>query len=231
LARFSERDWCARIAVRARAAVALCAMVAGAGQVSAQSLGGHITFDSLQISALSADVGAIRPSQADQTTIYGIAADYGKLSRTLRLRFEGSYWQSRLTDAVTRAFVDSLNHLASIPGAGGVKSTRVNVYDVTVGGSVRWVPMQSAVIQPFGGVGIAMHVINAEGPLIDGTFVENLFDSFSTGLFAEAGAAFKPVKEFGIEARARADLVNFFRSVSLRAGGVYYFGPLRRIDQ
>ena len=73
-----------------------------------------------------------------------------------------------------------------------------------------------------------MHVINAEGPLINGTFVERLFDSLSTGFFAESGVLVKPVKEFGVEGRVRGDMVNGFRSVSARLGGVYYFSPLRR---
>jgi hypothetical protein len=34
----------------------------------------------------------------------------------------------------------------------------------------------------------------------------------------------------GVDGRARGDLLNGFRAVSLRVGGMYYFGPLGRID-
>lgn len=197
----------------------------------AQQLTNRIQFDSLQLSALSLDVGRIRPSQTNGATVFGIVADYGKLSRTLRLRFEAGYWESRLTDEVVRTFTDSLHRIISDPSKDdAIRYSSVSLYDITMGVSTRYMPLQSAVLQPFIGTGVAVHVINAEGPLIDGTFVERLLDNISTGLFAETGVLFKPLQRVGVEGRLRGDLVNGFRSLSVRAGGVYYFGPLRRTD-
>jgi hypothetical protein len=207
----------------------MCASVLLARPLAGQQLDNHVTFDSLQLSSLSVDLGGIRPSQVVPATIFGIAADYGKLSRSLRLRFEGSYWESRLTDEVTRAFTDSLRRIVVDPSHDDViVASRVSMYDVTMGLSARWVPMQSSVLQPFVGAGVGIHVINAEGPLIDNTFVERLFDNISTGLFVESGLLFKPLPRFGVDGRVRGDLVNGFRAMSMRVGGVYYFGPLRR---
>ena len=197
----------------------------------AQRLTNKIELDSLQLSALSLDVGRIRPSQTEATTVFGLGADYGKLSRTLRLRFEGGYWESRLTDEVVRTFTDSLRRIVRDPsGDDVIRSSRVTLYDVTMGVSARYVPLQSAVLQPFVGLGIGVHIINAEGPLIDNTFVERLFDNISTGLFVESGILFKPLQRIGVDGRIRGDLVNGFRALSVRLGGVYYFGPLRRTD-
>jgi hypothetical protein len=229
LERSSKRASRANWALCTAGAFAVCALVLLADPAAGQQLGNRITFDSLQLSALSVDVGSVRPRQVVPATIFGIAADYGKLSQSLRLRFEGSYWESRLTDDVTRAFTDSLRHIITDPSHDdAVVYSQVNMYDVTMGLSARWIPMQSSVFQPFIGAGVGVHVINAEGPLIDGTFVERLFDTISTGLFGEAGMLFKPLPRFGVDGRLRVDLVNGFRAVSARAGGVYYFGPLRR---
>ncbi len=199
--------------------------------VAGQSLGSRIGFDSLQLSALSLDVGHIIPSQSEAATIFGIAADYGRLSSTLRLRFEGSFWESRLTDRVVQSYLDSLRRRITDPSRDDVATpSRVNFYDVTMGVGARYLPMQGTVFQPYAGAGIGVHVINAEGPLIDGTFVERLFDNISTGLFVESGVVFKPLQRIGVDARIRGDLVNGFRSVSIRAGGTYWFGQLRRSD-
>jgi len=197
--------------------------------LEAQGLTNRITFDSLQLSAMGMDVGGIRPSQTEPATIFGLAADYGRLSRTLRLRLETSYWESRLTDEVVRTFTDSLRRILVDPSRDDVfRYSRVNLYDVTLGVSARYEPLQTAVLQPFVGVGVGVHVINAEGPLIDNTFVERLLDNISTGLFAETGLLFKPLPRIGVDGRVRGDLVNGFRALSVRVGGVYYFGPLRR---
>jgi hypothetical protein len=229
LERSSERASRAVWARRVSAAVAICVPCLLARPVAGQQLGNRITFDSLQLSALSIDVGSIRPRQVVPATIFGIAADYGKLSQSLRLRFEGSYWESRLKDEVTKAFTDSLHRVITDPSHDdAVVYSQVTMYDVTMGLSARWVPLQTSLFQPFVGAGIGVHVINAEGPLIDGTFVERLFDNISTGLFGESGIQFKPLPRFGVDGRLRVDLVNGFRAVSARAGGVYYFGPLRR---
>jgi hypothetical protein len=199
--------------------------------LAAQPLGSRIQFDSLQLSALGLDVGRIKPSQTEAASVFGIAADYGKLSRTLRLRFEGDYWESRLTDEVIRTFTDSLRRIIADPSKDDeVRYSRVSLYDVTMGVSARYMPLQSAVLEPFVGLGVGIHVINAEGPLIDGTFVERLLDNISTGLFAETGVMFKPLPRVGVDGRVRGDLVNGFRALSVRLGGVYYFGPIRRID-
>ena len=211
--------------------VAAFALPAFANAAAAQFAARGISADSLEVSALSLDLGRIRPAQALAASVFGIAADYGKLSPTLRLRFEGSYWESRLTDAVVRTFADSLLKFVTDPTHDdAIGASRVRLYDLTIGGSVRWMPQQATVVQPFFGAGVAVHVINADGPLINGTFVQQAFDSFSTGLFAETGVLVKPVKEVGLEARVRGDLVNGFSSVSMRLGGAYYFGPLRRIN-
>lgn len=199
--------------------------------LDAQALGRRLTLDSLQLSMLGIDYGAITPSQSEPTRVLGFAVDYGRLSSTLRLRLEASYWESRLTDEVVRTFADSLHRIITDPaGDDGIIPSRVTLYDVTMGAGVRWMPRQATVVQPFVGTGVALHVINAEGPIIDGTFVERLFDNISTGLFAESGVVLKLLPRFAVDARARGDLVNGFRALSVRVGGVYYFGPLRRAD-
>lgn len=199
--------------------------------LGAQGLTQRLTLDSLQLSSLSIDYGGIQPSQSEPARIFGLVADYGRLSSTLRLRLEASYWESRLTDDVVRTFADSLHRIIVDPsGDDAVIPSRVTLYDVTMGLGVRWMPRQATVVQPFVGAGIGAHVINAEGPIIDGTFVERLFDNISTGLYAETGVVLKLLPRFGVDGRARGDLVNGFRALSLRAGGVYYFGPLRRAD-
>lgn len=217
--------------VRGACALVIVLVPGGASLLGAQDVGRPISIDSLQLTALGSEVGVVRPAQAQSATIFGVSADYGALSPTLRLRLEASYWQSRLTDAVVQKYTNLLSRVITDPsGDDVILPSRVSLYDVTLGAGVRWMPMQATVVQPFAGAGVALHVINAEGPLINDTFVEGLFDSFSTGFFVESGVLIRPVKQIGVEGRVRADLVSGFRSVSARIGGVYYFGPLRRME-
>src|SRR4029079_13228561 len=102
------------------------------------------------------------------------------------------------TDEVVNTFTDSLRRIINDPSRDDfIRYSRVTLYDVTMGVSARYVPLQTAVLQPFVGVGVGVHVINAEGPLVDNTFVERLLDNISTGLFAETGLLFKQLPRHG----------------------------------
>jgi hypothetical protein len=185
-------------------------------------------LDRLEIQSLGVAYGRILPSQVKPTNLAAIQADYGNFSPTWRLVVGASYWSSELEDDVVRAFADSLHKSLSDPNAHVVASP-VRLYDVTFNGEFRYTPKYSGELKPFVGVGLAAHVINAEGPLIKGTFVERSLDDIAAGLFGTAGISFRVVGHFGLEGTARADLLSGFRSTQVRAGATYYFGHIRSL--
>ena len=58
--------------------------------------------------------------------------------------------------------------------------------------------------------------------------MERALDNISTGLFANAGILFRPFGRLVVETQARADVLSGFRSLQVRAGALYLFGPSRR---
>jgi len=69
-------------------------------------------------------------------------------------------------------------------------------------------------------------VINAEGKLIKGTFVERSLDDIAAGLLITGGVSFKLLKHIGVEGSVRGDLLSGFRSWQGKVGGTYYFGRM-----
>ena len=187
-----------------------------------------LSLDKLQLVSLGAFAGRILPSQIEATNMYGVAANYGEFARNWSILFSVSYWDSRYRDAVVQTFVDSLNRRLDDPTARArVIPSRISLYDVTFSGEARYVPRYSGELKPYIGVGMAAHVINAEGQLVDGTFVERSLDNIAAGMFISAGISLQVVRHFGIEGGGRADLLSGFRSTQVRAGGAYYFGHIR----
>ena len=185
-------------------------------------------LDKLQLVSLGGFGGRILPSQVEPTNMYGVVANYGEFARDWSILFSVSYWDSRYRDAVVQTFVDSLNRRLDDPtGRARVIPSRIALYDVTFSGEARYVPKYSGEIKPYFGVGMAAHVINAEGQLVDGTFVERSLDNIAAGLFISAGISLKLLPHFGIEGGGRADLLSGFRSAQVRGGGAYYFGHIR----
>lgn len=184
-------------------------------------------LDKLEIVSLGGSVGKILPSQVEPTNLYAVQADYGEVAPGWHLVFATSYWESRFRDAVVQDFVDSLTKSLIDPtGTAKIALSRVTIYDVTIGTELRYSPVYSGEIKPFIGAGLAAHVINAEGRLIKGTFVERSLDDIAAGLFITGGISFKLLKHIGVEGTLRGDLLSGFRSSQARVGGTYYFGRM-----
>jgi hypothetical protein len=187
----------------------------------------HFNLDKLEIVSLGGSVGRILPSQVEATSIYAVQADYGEIAPGWHLVFATSYWESRFRDAVVQTFVDSLNKsLVDPTGTAKIARSPVTLYDVTIGTELRYTLVYSGEIKPFFGGGLAAHVVNAEGKLIKGTFVERSLDDIAAGLFVSGGISFKLLKHIGVEANVRGDLLSGFRSSQARVGATYYFGRL-----
>jgi hypothetical protein len=206
--------------------LALLAVFARAGAAQERSTD-RFNLDKLEITSLGASVGRILVSQVEPTALYAVQADYGEVAPGWHIVFGTSYWESRFRDGIVQAFVDTLQKSLIDPsGTAKVAASRVTLYDVTFGTELRYTPVYSGELKPFLGAGMAAHVINAEGKLIKGTFVERALDDISAGLFLTGGVSFKLLKHIGVEGSIRGDLLSGFRSSQARVGGTYYFGRM-----
>ena len=219
-----RRVW---LSARARYAALLVVCVAGAGRAQ-ESTPSRFYLDRLELESLGLSVGTILPSQVEPTKIFALQADYGQVSPGWHIMFGVSYWDSRFRESVIQVFVDSLEKSVSgAAGAASITPSPVRIYDVAFGADVRYTPIYSGELKPFLGVGLAAHVINAEGKLINGTFVERALDDIAAGMFVTTGVSFRLLKHIGVEGSVRGDLLSGFRSTQARVGGTYYFGHVR----
>ena len=185
-----------------------------------------LNVDNLEIQSLGVAFGRILPSQVLPANLVALQGDYGNILPQWRVVFGASYWESRFEDDVVQAFADSLQKSLSDP-ASRVIASPIRIYDVTFSVDARYTPQYSGWFKPFGGVGIAAHVVNAEGKLIKGTFVERSLDDIAAGLYATGGLTVQLVSHFGIEASARGDLLSGFRSTQVKVGAAYILGHRR----
>jgi hypothetical protein len=188
-----------------------------------------LNIDNLEIQSLGVGFGRIMPSQVVPTNVVSLQGDYGNVLPAWKVVFGASYWESKFEEDVVQAFADSLQKSLSDPNAVVVPSP-IRIYDVTFGADLRYTPQYNGWIKPFGGVGIAAHVVNAEGQLIKGTFVERSLDDIAAGLYATGGFSVQLLRHFGVEASARGDLLSGFRSTQVRVGAAYFLGHRRGMN-
>jgi hypothetical protein len=209
------------------AVLVLCTAAARIGRAQ-DAVIDRLPLDKLQLVSLGAGAGPIFPSQVEATNVYFMSSDYGEITPNWHVIFGVNYWESRYRDAVVAAFVDTLTKSLNDPtGQAKIVASRISLYDVAFNVEARYMRNSSADLKPFWGVGLSANVINADGDLINGTFVERALDTISPGIFVDAGFALKVFKHFGIEASGRADLLSGFRSTQFRGGATYFFGHVR----
>jgi hypothetical protein len=187
----------------------------------------RMQLDRLQLVSLGVGFGGIAPSQVEPTRVYSLSSDYGELSPAWRLIFRTTYWESKFKQSVVDAFADTLRNNLVDPTATTVRKTPVRLYDVAFGIGARRVLSPRAAMTPFFSGGLAAHVINAEGGLINGTFVERALDDIAVGIFAETGGRVRIFRRILLEGSVRGDLLSGFRSTQWMAIGSYFFGEPR----
>lgn len=182
-------------------------------------------LDRLRLEALGGGIGTVKPARMVGTKLYELHAEYGEIVPHWRVIFTATYWGSRYTDEVMRQFLDTLQSVIVDPsGDDTVKAGPITVSDIEVGGDLRWTPgSASAALRPWLGGGVAGHVVNAEGKLIKGTFVEHALDNIAIGVGGGAGLDLAITPHLILGLQARYDLLSGGRFGSLRATGTWRF--------
>jgi hypothetical protein len=181
----------------------------------------RLNLDRLQLAALGVGAGAVRPAQLLTTEVYELHADYGAIAGNWHVAFTTSFWQSRYQSGVVEAFARQIERSTNPPST--VVPSEVTVSDIALGAEGRWKPRPTSFFRPYLGIGMAAHVINTEGELIDGTFIENALDYITAGVSGSAGVDVQLLEHFTVGGQARYDLLSGIRFGSVRLTATYIF--------
>jgi hypothetical protein len=197
----------------------------GARQAAAQgSLAERLGLDKLHLTALGVAAGPVRPARVEPTVSYALQADYGEIAQHWRIFFIASYWGSRFTDEAVNGFVAQLRKSIVDPAQDDtIRAGQVRVSDISLDLDARYLPLDHAFVSPYVSIGLGAHVVNAESPLIQGTFVESALDNIGTGISAGVGLDLARTHRVSVGVQARYTLLANVRFGSLRASGSYHF--------
>ncbi|HUF25381.1 MAG TPA: hypothetical protein VMM18_00265 [Gemmatimonadaceae bacterium] len=212
-----------RASLVATPSLALLLLLPGVA-VGQESLFERLNLDRLQLTEFGASIGPVNPSQTLPTTAYAVHADYGEVTPRWRVVFTATYWGSEFAEDVVSRFVDSLAKSIDDPtGDATIRPSRITISDIAITVDLRWSPLPRGRVRPYVGAGGGAHVINAEGPLIDGTFVERALDNITAGVAGLAGLDLTMFNRVVLGMQVRFDLLSGIRFGSLRAGVSYRF--------
>lgn len=206
------------------ATVVALACTRQAAAQSQDSWAERLGIDKLRFTAIGVEVGRVNPYGIEPTTSISLQADYGEIVPSWRIVFNATYWGSRFRDRNVRAYADSLkNTIVDPTGDARVVLGDITVSDIVLGADARRTYLPRAWLRPYWGAGLATHIVNADGRLIDGTFVERATDVIAAGVAGTVGVNVGVIKHIALDAQARYDFLSLARFGSLRVGASYYF--------
>lgn len=205
---------------------ALLAFIAGALLVPAAARAQDLAdydYTNLSFRGVGLAYGYIFPTKVASTPTYTIRLDLGYLGPGVRIAPAITYWNSRMRDGELIRLADQLNALPALQRR-GAKVTAADLGPIQwsdlaleLDGEYVWTTPASVLV--YVGAGVGLHALNGRGDAIQGTFVEDLLDSFSAGLTALGGVEYPVTDRFRLFGELRMTGLSDIQHAGLRLGG------------
>jgi hypothetical protein len=189
---------------------------------AAQGILEQFSYEGLRVTALGADVGATVSDRLNTDVSASIRLDAGFIAPRLRPLLSVSYLRSRYTDAeITKletrlagVVIDPTNDFTIDIGTIALTNVSLDLdLQYLVGGLGR--------VVPYAGVGLGVHLRNADGAAIRGTLVEDALESIVAALNGSAGLEVAVVPDLRLTGEVRGVLASGLKAVSFRGGFMY----------
>ena len=112
---------------------------------------------------------------------------------------------------------------------GGVRPAldlgRIDYTDIAFGVDAQVVWELPLDVLTFGGLGLAAHIMDGDGEVISGTFVEDLLDSVEPGLNLHLGTEYPIQENMRVYANGRYEVMPHLQYLQVRVGWQLMWGP------
>ncbi len=208
-------------------AIALAALGLSSVPASGQDIA-DIDYEYLSFRGVALEFGYLWPDRVQETQSYGLRFDMGYAGTGLRVVPSLMYWTSPMIESEIVEFEGRVQDLVAQQN-GGVRPEldlgTIEYSDIALGLDVQVVWELPLDVLTFGGVGAAAHVMNGDGDVINGTFVEDLLDSVEPGFNLHAGTEYPITETMRLYASGRYEVMPDLRYLQVRAGWQFMWGP------
>lgn len=199
----------------------------GAGTVQGQDVA-DIDYQYLSFRAIGVEFGYVWPSTVEPAESYTIRIDMGYAGPGLRVTPTLTYWRSQLEGDQITEFEERVLDLIEEQNGGPRQALDLGIIEYTdivfgLDAHVVWrLPLD---VLTFGGLGVAAHLINGSGPVIDDTFVEDLIDSVDPGFNLHVGTEIPLGQRVRLYGTGRYEVTPDLQYFQIRGGLQFMFGP------
>ena len=210
------------------AGAALIALTLAGSRLSAQSTLEQFSYDSLRLSGVQVDLGALGSTRLRGAVTGGLRVDYGYIAPHVRVLFGLSYFKANFSSQETQKFAAKIAQIVNDPDSNfTINVGTISWSDLTGDVDLQYRIPQSRTVIAYLGLGAGVHVRHGDGRAIKGTFVQDALSDVTAALNGTVGAEFAVDRNFRFTLDGRVVWTSNLSTVSLR-GGIMYRLPGRR---
>lgn len=201
----------------ALALITAAVLLAAPGPAAAQGFLEQFSYEGLRFSGIGVDVGGVLSDRLESDVTAALHVDYGYIAPNLRTLFGVSWFQSRFNDEEIATFEQRLEAIVNDPAV-SIDVGDIEWTNVTLDLDLQYMFGPARRITPYAGLGIGVHIRNASGEAIAGTFVEDALDTVAAGLNLSTGAEITIARNLRFTLDVRGLLTSGLLGVTGRAG-------------
>ena len=194
------------------AALLLAAVLPAQGQSLAD-----YDYANLSFRGIGVDYGFIWPNKVEAGPAYSLRLDLGYLGPGVRIAPVVTYWKSTFRDRELARFAEQLNRLPGVAIDPEQLGT-IDWSDISIGIDAQLVWTTPFRVFTYVGGGLAAHVLNGKGSLVQGTFVEDLLDTTTAGVALMGGLEYQVLPHLRVYGEGRYTLLSDVRYPGMRVG-------------
>ena len=204
--------------------LALVAAAAASDAAAAQAWEDY-DFRTLEFRGIGVEGGSVWPARAVATTGFALRLDLGFVGSGTRIAPTARFWSSSLAanevERLAQQIVLVCERQVDVSCPAELNLGEVRLSDLELGVDAQHHFFASRRITPFVGASLGLHLLNARGDFIDGTFVEDLLDTVAPGIGPTLGINVRLGSSIQLMTEMRLMLASEVRYASFSGGGVW----------
>lgn len=178
-------------------------------------------YENLAFRGIGVDVGYVLASRTDPALALTARADLGLLGPNVRVAPSMTFWSTQLREREVRGLANQLAGVCERNGTScsGLDLGDVRISDLSLNLDAHYLWTTPLGIEPYAGVGGAIHLLNGQGDFIDDTFVEDLLDAISPGVNLVGGLELPLGRSLRLVLEGRGALAGDARYLGVSFGG------------
>ena len=192
------------------------------GSLAAQGFLEQFSYEGLRLSGIGFEFGAVVSDRLTTEPTGALRIDYGYIAPKVRVLIGGSYFKGAFNSDEIARFEDQLRRVVIDPTLDFVIEVgTISWADFEGSLDLQYVFSPAARVIPYVGLGLGVHVRDADGTAIEDTIVEDALDTIAAGVTVSLGAEFVLSPAVRFTADVRGELTSELRTASLRGGFAY----------